>query len=199
MSREIYCRAVLDSGEIHAKATLGQTVVEYVGESTVATHSIHLVLEDGTEIDIPLFYDDEVISAAITEYIPAEYDGKTVESAALDGVVWYTRPVGVWVTLIDRNVDFYPSGKGSYSWMSDMGAVEIISGDTYRITFNGTAYESVSHEWRNSEWSTVAVIGDELQETIPIRIYRYAEEAWIGDITNPAGGTYPLKVEHLVI
>lgn len=37
MSREIYCRARIDPKEIHATATLGQTVIQYVGEANPYT------------------------------------------------------------------------------------------------------------------------------------------------------------------
>ena len=37
MSREIYCRARIDPKEIHARAELGQTVIQYIGEANPYT------------------------------------------------------------------------------------------------------------------------------------------------------------------
>lgn len=192
MSREINCKAILDSSEIRVKAALGQTVVEYVGESTLVEHSIHLELEDGTGIDIPLFYDDDIISAAVTTYTPAVYDGKIVESASLDGETWYTKPTEIWTTLFDSIGHVLGNeGEAGYLWLADLGDIYIEKDSVWRITWNGTEYRCTSHFM--SQFNSYVVGGDDE----PFVFYNAGWGAWIGDTPVLAGGSIQLKVEYL--
>lgn len=63
MSKEIYCRARIDPKEIHAKAELGQTVIQYVGEANP-----HTVVKTGavqgsgtTILQIPCDFEPDLI------------------------------------------------------------------------------------------------------------------------------------------
>ena len=73
------------------------------GGGTGATqHTIHLEFSDSTDTDINVYYDDALIGTMITSYTPATYNNKTVDSAALDNVIWYEpSAIPIGVELID--------------------------------------------------------------------------------------------------
>ena len=90
MSKEIYCRAIIDPKEIHAKAELGQTVRFYESGPSATRHTIYFEFEDETSTTFYAYYDNTFVGNAITATTPATYDSKTVTSAQLDGVEWYS-------------------------------------------------------------------------------------------------------------
>lgn len=59
------------------------------GGPSATAHSIYLEFADGTDLTIPVYYDNALIGTMITAYTPTTVGGKTVTLAQLDGVTWY--------------------------------------------------------------------------------------------------------------
>ena len=169
-------------------------------------HVIHLEFSDSTDTDIDVYYDDALLGTMITAYEPTTYGGKTVDSAALDNVVWYTRPQGTWVTLYENASLYYNHDDNNdypYCWISDLGSTPIVNGDTYRMTYEGVAYTSEARTvggFRmigNPKWAGQADDGT----GVPICFSDYTYYgAWTGNI-NAANQsqTKSVKIEHLII
>lgn len=72
------------------------------GGPSATRHVIHFGFSDGTSSDIYVFYDDALISNAITASKPATHGGKLVTLAQLDGVTWYApAAIPLNVQLVD--------------------------------------------------------------------------------------------------
>ena len=128
-----------------------------VVERDQAHHVIHFDFDDGTDLDIDAYYDNAFISDAIKSTTPVTFASKTVDSASIDGVEWYHKPVGTWETVWDGNVNFYENdGHPPYCWIPDLGDIEIQQGSTWRVTFDGT----------ETELSVSAYVGDEQEHGI---------------------------------
>ena len=75
------------------------------GGGGLTQHEIHLEFTDSTDTDIEVDYDDSVLGTIITAYNPTgewHYNNKTVLSASLDNVEWYSyTPIPLNTQLID--------------------------------------------------------------------------------------------------
>ena len=72
------------------------------GSAPATQHIISFVFSDTTSADINLYYDDALLSAMITSYIPVPYSGKNIVTAELDGVEWYNNTgIPTSVQLVD--------------------------------------------------------------------------------------------------
>ena len=95
------------------------------GTPSATQHTILFEFEDEASTSITAYYDSTFISDAITATTPTEYGGKTVNSASLDGVAWYTKPTGSWETLFDGNTNLEADAPYTYFWISELADVEI--------------------------------------------------------------------------
>lgn len=172
------------------------------GTPSATQHTILFEFEDETSTSITAYYDSTFISDAITATTPTEYGGKTVDSASLDGVAWYTKPVGTWETIYDGNPSLEADDPYPYFWISELADVEIPLGSVWRITFDGTSYMCTVTQ--NIE-SYGGCIGNPLYSGgsddgsgVPLDLYHTPWGAWSGG-ADASAGSHTLKVERQVL
>lgn len=178
------------------------------GSAPSATrHTIYFEFEDETTATVYAYYDSTFIGNAITATTPTTYDGKTVTSAQLDGVEWYSytpepTPSGNWQTVFDGTVQILDNTPYSQFWITALSEVYPAVGEVWRITINDTAYTCTAHE----EDDTV-YIGNPLYDggtddgsNIPFCFYNVGWGAWVGygAKTLPTGEGIPFKAERQV-
>lgn len=112
------------------------------GSAPSATrHTLYFEYEDETTETEYAYYDDSFISSAITATTPTTRSNKTVTSAQLDGVEWYSytptpTPIGNWTTIYDGTLQTQ-NGMDIISELSDWYFTD---GKQYRVTIDGTSY-----------------------------------------------------------
>lgn len=164
-------------------------------------HTILFEFSDGTDITITAYYDSTFISDAIRATVPTTYDSKTVDSASLDGVAWYTRPTETWETIYDGSGNLEAATPYPYFWISDLADVVIPQNSVWRITFDGTEYictatqtiESYGYTIGNPLYSGEADDGS----GVPLNLYRSPWGAWSGG-ADASAGSHTLKIERQV-
>ena len=182
-------------------ATLIASIQTGGGAPSATQHTILFEFTDETTQSITGYWDSSFISDAITATTPTEYGGKTVDSASLDGVAWYTKPVGTWETIYDGAGNLEADTPYPYFWISDLADVVIPQNSVWRITFDGTEYictatqtlESVGYTIGNPLYSGGADDGS----GVPFNLYRSPWGAWSGG-ADASAGNHTLKVERQV-
>lgn len=197
-------KARASGGTVKARATLGQTVVQYVGEANPYPSTTHHVIEfelENSTVTIDAYYDSAWITDTITATTPTEYGGKTVDSASLDGVAWYTRPSGTWETIYDGAGNLEADTPYPYFWISALADVEIPQNSVWRVTFDGTEYvltatqtlESFGYVIGNPVYSG----GTDDGTPVPLCLLHTPWGAWSGG-ANASAGNHQLKIERQV-
>ena len=174
------------------------------GGGGAAQHTIHLEFTDSTDTDIEVDYDDPFIATIITAYTPETYGQKTVDSASLDGVVWYTRPTETWETVYEVN------GKApnqdtpyNYFWLNeqDIGNVYPTANSVWRITIDNAEYRCTATYIGSLNQIYVGnpkyAGGSDDGSDAPFDFYNAGWGAWVGDTELPTVGHH-IKIEHLV-
>ena len=111
------------------------------GSPSATQHTIYFEFTDSTDATINAWYDSSFISDAITATEPITYGQKTVDSASLDGVAWYTRPTEQWETVLNGTLHVNTGNPYGGVWASELGSVSIALGSVWRVTIdNGTPY-----------------------------------------------------------
>jgi len=178
------------------------------GTPSATQHTILFEFTDETSTTITAYYDSSFISDAIRATTPTEYGGKTVDSASLDGVAWYTRPTGTWETVYDGNIQWAheDSGDYPYCWISSLSNTPIVVGSVWRVTYNNTEYrctgKTVSLNGKNYNlfgnpvWSG----GTDDGSDVPFAFIDYTNySAWTGGLNAPnVASSYYFKIERLV-
>lgn len=178
------------------------------GTPSATQHTILFEFTDETDTTITAYYDNSFISDAIRATTPTEYSGKTVDSASLDGVAWYTRPTETWETLYDGNVDWMREDNGDhpYCWISEIGSIPITVGSVWRVTYNNTEYRCSGkiaslggrnyNVFGNPVWGGGADDGS----NVPFVFIDYTVYgAWSGGLNVPnVQDSYYFKIEGLV-
>ena len=172
------------------------------GTPSATSHTIYFEFTDETSATITAYYDNSFISDAITATTPTEYGGKTVDSASLDGVAWYTKPSGTWETIYDGSGNLEAADPYPYFWISDLADVVIPQNSVWRITFDGTEYVCTATQTLESFGYT---IGNPLYSGgaddglgVPLNLYRSPWGAWSGG-ADASAGSHTLKVERQVL
>jgi len=83
------------------------------GGGGLTQHEIHLEFTDSTDADIEVDYDNALLGTIITAYAPSEwhYSSKTVLSASLDDVEWYSyTPIPLNTQLVNYATCTYGYG-----------------------------------------------------------------------------------------
>ena len=94
------------------------------GSAPSATrHTLYFEYEDESTETEYAYYDDAFIGTAITATTPTTRDNKTVTSAQLDGVEWYSytptpTPSGNWQTVFDGQVQILDNTPYSQFWIT---------------------------------------------------------------------------------
>ena len=171
------------------------------GSPSQSQHTILFEFEDETTASITAYWDGTFISDAIRATEPDIYDSKTVESASLDGVAWYTKPVGTWETLFDGNANLEADDPYPYFWISDLADVEIPLGSVWRITFDGTSYVCTVTQnigdYGGCIGNPLYSGGADDGSDVPLDLYHTPWGAWSG-AADASAGSHALKVERQV-
>ena len=178
----------------------GVVITSAQGAGPSATrHTLYFEYEDETTETVYAYYDDALISSAITATTPTTHNNKTVTSAQLDGVEWYSytptpgpTPGGDYTTLYDGSVTTFDDDGDNKFTVPEMASVWASVGDIYRITINGTEYIT-----QGTTLNTVVAFGNvdffSTQTGMPFIYYHLASAYWEGFMRQ--AGTYTLKVE----
>lgn len=190
--------------------TYGTEIIVSSAQGTTPSataHTIYFEFEDETNTSIVGYWNGTFISDAIRATTPTTYNSKTVTSAQLDSVEWYsyTPPTPTpgpdpvtenFETLFDNNVDIQPNGDGvtGYLWLSSLANVNISEGSRWRITIDGVSYvKTASYDSRVSK---VGILwGENGSETM---IFYNGDGAWIGYVADRATGRIALKIERAI-
>ena len=172
------------------------------GTPSATQHTIYFEFSDETDTTITAYYDSSFISDAIRATTPTEYGGKTVDSASIDGVAWYTRPTETWETIYDGSGNLEAADPYPYFWISELSDVVIPQNSVWRITFDGTEYictatqtiESYGYTIGNPLYSGEADDGS----GVPLNLYRSPWGAWSGG-ADASAGSHTLKIERQVL
>ena len=146
--------------------------------SSATQHSIHFDFSDNTDTDILIEYDDSLISTLITAYEPANYGGKTVVLAQLDGVTWYdptSIPSGVelvdYSTLVNGYVINGGNGQeasNTYAFCTDFLRIDpsmtfsFIGYQWFQLAFYDSTKTYISGGTQNN-YSPVSISNDYVQ------------------------------------
>lgn len=171
------------------------------GTPSQTQHTILFEFTDETSSSITAYWDSTFISDAIKATTPTSYGGKTVQQASLDGVAWYTKPVGSWETLFDDTTSLEADDPYPYFWITELSDVEIPMGSVWRITFDGTPYVCTvtttigDHDGciGNPLYSGGADDGS----GVPLVLYHTPWGAWSG-AADASAGSHTLKIEKQV-
>ena len=172
------------------------------GGGGATQHTIHLEFSDSTDADIEVDYDDAWVGSLITSTEPTTYGQKTVDSAALDNVVWYTRPTEIWETVFNGTVTPVADTPYNYMWISSAQDVYFALGETWRITVEGNQYVTTARAEAGVAYDTVFIGnpkfsgGTDDGSWCPIDFFNPGYGALMGD-TELSGG-FTLKLEKRV-
>lgn len=160
-------------------------------------HTLYFEYEDeSTEMEYA-YYDDAFIGTAITATTPTTRDNKTVTSAQLDGVEWYSytpTPSGNWTTIYDGSITV-SNREFSLTSITDTFTLN----DVWRVTLDGTAYTfTVQHadSYDTNYIGNIAIVADWASSGDPIVCYNIA--GYIMGNTYLADGSHTLKLERQV-
>lgn len=173
------------------------------GSAPSATrHTLYFEFEDETTETEYAYYDDSFISSAITATTPATRGSKTVTSAQLDGVEWYSytpapTPSGDWTVLYDGNIELWDGE----TIIEDLVGMTISAGETYRVTLDGTAY--ISETAQHSQWGVYYFgnvnLWDDTDDGTGLPFVCYENQWGLKiEIRNGGNATYSFKLEKLV-
>ena len=162
-------------------------------------HTLYFEFEDETTETEYAYYDDSFISGAITATTPTTRNNKTVTSAQLDGVEWYSytptpTPSGDWTAIYDGSITV---SNRSFELASVTDTFTL--NDTWRATVDGTAYTFVvqhSDQFQTNYIGNMAIIVDWASTGDPILCYN--NTGHIMGNTYLTDGTHTLKLERQV-
>lgn len=174
------------------------------GSAPSATrHTLYFEYEDETTETVYAYYDDALIGSAITATTPTTHNNKTVTSAQLDGVEWYSytpapTPSGDWTTIYDGSVDLW-DGTGT---IYDLEGVGIAVGETIRTTIDGgtpyTAGTQTHPQWGAVYWGNVS-IWDEVDDGAEPPFCAYENPMGVRImLRNGGNSTHTVKFERQV-
>ena len=171
------------------------------GSPSVTQHTIYFEFTDGTDTTIPVYYDNALLATMITSYIPETYGQKTVDSASLDNVTWYTRPTEVWETLFDDDTHINGDDYVNNFWISDLGSVYPTNGSVWRITMLGNTYVLTATAYDGTVYIGNPKYRDEQDDgsDTPFVFFNAGWGAWTGyGAVLASEGSYNVKVERLI-
>lgn len=175
------------------------------GSAPSATrHTLYFEYEDESTETEYAYYDDAFIGTAITATTPTTRDNKTVTSAQLDGVEWYSYapPIGNWQTMMDGTVQILDGEAKVQFWITALAEVYPVAGETWRITIDGTAYTCTATTVNDTVYIGNPLYDGEADDgsNIPFCFYNVGWGAWngYGAKTLPTGEGIPFKAERQV-
>ena len=187
------------------------------GSPSATQHTISLEFSDGTDVDIPVYYNDSLIGTMITNYAPNpwSYNSKNVLQASLDNVIWLDRSM-TWETLLDTtDIGWFQSDNGTsdvypYCWITSLGDVTPSIGSVWRVTYDGTQYIITAKAVTGPNTGSITVGignpkwlgGTDDGSNVPFCIGKYGNQsAWAGcaNLDNSISSQYiTMKIERAV-
>lgn len=178
------------------------------GGGGLTQHEIHLEFTDSTDTDIEVDYDNALLATMITAYEPTggwTYNNKTVDSAALDNVIWYQRQSEVWETLWDgASTNVISDTPYNYFWIPALSDVYPTAGSVWRVTADGMEYRCTASLESLSAGTLVCFGnpkfsgGTDDGSSAPFCFYNAGWGAMVGD-TELTAGNHSVKIERLVV
>lgn len=179
------------------------------GGGGLTQHTIHLEFTDSTDTDIEVDYDNALLATLITAYEPTgdwTYNNKTVDSAALDNVVWYQKSHETWETLFDNNAWYEDDSPYPYCWITQLGDVQVPMGSRWRITFENVEYVLEVTRMSPSNQNS-GLIGNPLYDTggtddgsgVPFAFLQSPWGAWTGMANVQGNSNHYVKIERQVM
>lgn len=166
-------------------------------------HTLYFEYEDESTETVYAYYDDAFIGSAITATTPTTHNSKTVTSAQLDGVEWYSytptpTPSGNWVTVFDGTLEMWED-KG---YIYELADLDLSVSEKWRVTINGTSYECDT-EYSEVFWSEYLgneAMYDDTTATgqYPFLLRNGGGGAVIVAVRNGGSNDYPFKLEKQV-
>lgn len=141
------------------------------GTPSQTQHTILFEFTDETSTSITAYWDGTFISDAITATTPTSYGGKTVDSASLDGVAWYTKPsqIPLNTQLVDYNdvltgytVESDGSVITSEAWNCITDYIPI--NPTMTFSFKCTQYANIGF-YNNNKAVVRTVVANDIKES----------------------------------
>lgn len=163
-------------------------------------HTLYFEYEDETTETEYAYYDDAFIGSAITATTPMTRNNKTVTSAQLDGVEWYSytpapTPSGDWTTVFEGTLELWED-KG---YIYELADLDLSTSDTWRVTINGTAYtsgvESSQIFWADYLGNEALYNDTTAAGEPPFLLYNGGGGAVVVTVRNGASNDYPFKLE----
>ena len=178
------------------------------GSAPAATrHTLYFEYEDETTETVYAYYDDSLIGSAITATTPVTHNNKTVTSAQLDGVEWYSytpepTPSGDWETVFDDEVGLLDETPYNTFWIPSLAEVTVPDGSVWRITLDGAVYTETATQSGgriyigNPKYDE----GTDNASATPFCFFNVGWGAWVGGAEKSisASTTHPLKIERQV-
>lgn len=125
-----------------------QITVNVSGTPSATRHTLYFEFEDTTTETEYAYYDDSFISSAIRATIPTTRNNKTVTSAQLDGVEWYSYDPTSSIPLNTQLIDFNSLTNG-YTVGSD-GSLE--STEWFAVTDYTEIDPSMTFSYKGATW-----------------------------------------------
>lgn len=190
----------------------GVVITSAQGAGPSATrHTLYFEYEDESTETVYAYYDDALISPAITATTPVTHSNKTVTLAQLDNVTWYSytpdpgpgpTPSETWETVWQGQANTIAEDPYPYFWVSDMGDVTIVDGETWRITIGNDEYRATAQDTGGNYGIVVGnpkyVDGTDDGTNVPFCWYNVGWGAWVSTVELSPNTTYSLKFERLV-
>lgn len=190
----------------HDVTNYASAVVSVSGGSTPSAtqHTILFEFTDETTQSITGYWDSSFISDAITATTPTEYSSKTVDSASLDGVAWYTRPTETWETIYDNTAVPNADTPYNYWWLASLSDVYPTLGSVWRVTIDGTSWVTTARQDQSVAYGAVYIGnpkytgGQDDGSGMTTNFYNAGWGAWTGD-TEITNQEHTVKIERQVL
>lgn len=174
------------------------------GTPSATAHTIYFEFSDNTNTTITAYYDSSFISDAITATTPTTYGGKTVDSASLDGVTWYTRPTETLETIYNDTATPNADTPYNYWWLSSLSDVYPTLGSVWRVTIDGTSWITTARQDQSVASGAVYIGnpkysgGQDDGSGMTTDFYNAGWGAWVGDTEISANQQHTVKIERQV-
>ena len=171
------------------------------GTPSATAHTLYFEFSDSTTETITGYWNSTFISDAIKATTPTTYGQKTVDSASLDGVAWYTKLTETWETIYENDDEWFENDTPyGYFFINSIASIVPTVGSVWRITINNTitAVAPAVQVGNNVLIGNPKYVGGSDDGTdIP---YCFGQSAWgwSGSCDLPVNARYPLKIERQV-
>lgn len=160
-------------------------------------HTLYFEYEDESTETEYAYYDDSFIGSAITATTPTTHNNKTVTSAQLDGVEWYSYnpSAETWDTVFNGTISVADSDDAEFL-IPELDSLVFTAGDEWRITVDGTEYLSTaaySDVYAVSYIGNIAILTEGSKTGIPVFCFNFGSS--FGGYSFLTAGNHAFKLE----